>query len=201
MKTSGLNLCLILVGLALMMIGLYRTFPLKFDVRFLWGSGPMIIAFVVVIVLAAWTGGMKYLLAGFDGTIATSSSFMLTLVLLMPIIGFSAPVAHHFETAIGNALEGPFGYLWAIIASFLTPSSNAMSGVVGRIWVTNPNVRPVLLYFLNISALTSLTIFFIRQLGLGTEIAWQMYKTNWVSAIFMAPCFWVSAKIVERFFS
>ncbi len=191
MKTNSTNLFLIIVGLGIMTIGLFREVPLKFDQRFWWNTVPLAVVFLAVITLAIYVGGIKYFLVGIDGAVSTSATFLLTLVLLMPLIGFSAPVAHHFEATIGQALSGPFGYGWGIISAFLTPGGNALSGVVSRLWAVNHHLRPLLLYFLTTVPLTSLTIYYIRQLGLGPEIAKEMYKVNWMVAIWLMPFFWV----------
>jgi len=198
MKTGIQNLTLILSGLTILTVGLYRSFPPKINVGFLWNTLPTIVAFVMIVGMAIAVGGWKFLYAGIDGTMATASNFLIIIALLMPIIGFSVPLAHHFEHTIGEALRGPIGYVWGIAASFGVPGGNTLAGIISKLWQTQHHLRPLLLYIMTATPLISFTIFFIRKLGLGEEIALQMYKTNWIVAIGLAPMFWLFGKFICR---
>ena len=198
MKVSSANMGLVLTGLILITIGLYRACPPKVDSKFLWNVGPMVAAFIVIVFAAWYFGGRKFIGVGLDYTMATTSGFLPTLVLLMPIIGFSMPLTHYFEQSISTALEGRFGYFWALLTAFGSPGGSALTGVVARLWVVKHQLHTVLLYFLSVVPLVSLTIFYIRQIGLGTDIAKEMYRINWFIAIGLMPCFWIYDKFRYR---
>jgi len=199
-----------LTGTFLVFAGAWSIFPPKIinkvtqndeitrhmDKQFFWLNVPIAIMLVVVVALAIGTGGRQSFKTGIDATVATTSGFALMLVILMPVMGFSIPVFKYFEAVIIRALEGPFGYAWALVSAFIVPGGNTMSAVVQKIWTTKPVLRPLLLYFLTITPLISATIYFVRTLGLGKEITTAMYKTNWIVAIGLYPCF----RIYARFF-
>jgi hypothetical protein len=197
MKTSFVDVSLIAGGLILLATGLWRAFPLKISTQFVWNTLPMLVVFVVCVVWIVSIGGTELLGKGMDVTLATSSSFLLTIALLMPLIGFGTIIAKHYEIGIARALTGPFGYPCAIASSFLSPSGNALSGVVVKMW-DKRELRPLLLYFLTVVPLVSVTIFYVRQLGLGIEITKMMYRVNWIVAVGLWPCFWIWGKFINR---
>jgi len=189
---------LVVVGLILVMIGVYRSYPPKFDSRFWWNVGPMSTA-LVAIVGASWHfGGLKFLAASLDKTMETASGFLPILVLLMPLIGFSGPLTHYLERDIIHNLMGPLGYLWALLAGFFSPGGSSLGGVVAHLWRVKHELRPVLLYLLTVTPLNSLTIFYIRRLGLGDDIASEMYRVNWAIAIGLMPFFWAYGRFFYR---
>jgi len=197
MKTqSVVNYALIITGTLLVMIGLFRASPVTVNKSFLWSNIPPIIALVVMIAMAWYVGGMKAIVAGVEGTTRTTSTFMITLVSLMPLIAFGSVVAHHFEKPIAEALSGKTGFLWTIISAFTAPGGNTFSGIVNKLWAEHRELHPQLLYFMSVVPLVSFTIFVIRRLGLSAEIAITMYKVNWAIALLLAPVFW----IYQRFF-
>ncbi|HSX24560.1 MAG TPA: hypothetical protein VLG69_01185 [Candidatus Andersenbacteria bacterium] len=198
MKTSGINIALMVFGTICIGIGAFRAVPIKLDNKFWWQTGPLAVALIVIYFLSAWTGGTKFLKAGVDGTTAVTSSFLILLVLLMPVIGFSGPLAKYYESTIAGALESKFGYVWAMICAFISPGGNAFSGVIANLWPDKPALRPLLLYFLTVVPLTSFTIFYIRCLGLGEEIGAEMYRVNWFVAVWLAPLFWAYGKWFYR---
>ena len=111
MKTTSFNLTLVILGVCLVAVGLWRTFPPKINTAFLWNTIPATLTCLLAIGLCIGIGGQKYFSAGLDASMATTSNFLIMLAVLMPTIGFSSPLAHHFETAIGDLLKGNFGFI------------------------------------------------------------------------------------------
>lgn len=194
MKTQSSNLFLIAIGTIMIMIGVFRTYPISINKQFLWGNLPPVIVLICMVVITLRVGGMKFVMAGIDGTTKTTSSFLLTLITLMPLVAFGSVVAHHFEHSIAEALRGKAGFFWAIVSAFTAPGGNSLAGIVNRLWVTQRDLHPTLLYFMCVVPLISFTIFIIRKLGLNADIANAMYKTNWIIAITLAPVFWIYQK-------
>ncbi len=193
-----LNIALMIIGTTFIGIGAFRAFPQKFDNKFWWQTGPLLVAFVVIISLSAATGGIKFLKAGIDGTTAVTSSFLILLTLLMPVIGFSGPLAKYYESTIAGALESKLGYVWALVCAFISPGGNAFSGMIANLWPDKPALRPLLLYFLTVVPSISFTIYYIRCLGLGEEIGAEMYRVNWFIALWLIPCFVIYGKWFYR---
>lgn len=193
MKTSLFNLGLVLGGVLITCVGLFRAYPIKMDARFMWSSGPMILALIITLTLAIGIGGTKFFLAGMESTVRTSAGFILIIALLMPVIGFSTPIAHHFEDAIGQLLSGRFGYPIAFITALIAPSGNSFAALVTKLWTTK-ELRPLLLYFMTVTPLASISIFYIRRLGLSSEIVGAMYRANLSIALGAMPFFWIWGK-------
>jgi hypothetical protein len=197
MKTSLFDLGLIISGLTLLTTGLLRAFPIKVNTAFLWNTAPMVVAFLIMTTMIIKIGGLQLAGKALDASINTASSFLITMVLLMPIIGMGMLIARHYEAGIARALESAFGYPIALVSSFVSPSGSALSGLVVKMW-DRRHLRPLLLYFMTVVPLISLTIFYIRQLGLGTEITKAMYRTNWIVAVGLWPCFWIWGRFFYR---
>jgi hypothetical protein len=193
MKTT---LFLILAGLVLLTAGLYRAFPPKINTQFLWNNIPSALV-LVLMGIALWKINDPQLIkAGTNATLRTSSAFLITLVTLMPLIGFGTVLAHHYQSHLADIVLGPFRYLWVMLSAFGVPGGSAASGPISQMWISHPESRPVLLYFLSSTPLICFTIYMVRKLGLPEDISWAMYKVNWTLAICQMPCFW----IYEKFF-
>jgi hypothetical protein len=49
MKTlTFTNITIIVVGLVIMSVGLYRVMPLKLDKAFMWQNGPLVVMFILM---------------------------------------------------------------------------------------------------------------------------------------------------------
>jgi len=199
MKTSLSNLVLIAIGLLFLSIGLWRTIPIDLSNPKFWkGSWPMIMAFMVTISTAIWVGGTKGVIEGADQSIGITARYLLTLMLLFPIMGFSIPILKHFESEIVMKLQGPFGYLWTFLCSLLSPSSTAFGPLVRRLFENHPALRPMLMYFLTVVPQISLSIFVFRSMGLGNDLGYEMYKLSFIIGILLMPCFWFYGKFLYK---
>lgn len=198
MKTSLYNITLIIVGVVITCIGLFRTYPIRFDTKFIWSNGPMILGLLLTVVLVMKVGGAKSFNSGMDATVGVAASFMPMLILLIPLIGLSVPLAHHYGPKIGEMLGSRFGYLAAFFTGLAAPSGNAFASVIAKLWTEKVELRPLLLYFLSVVPLTSVSIFYIRKLGLGDDVATAMYKCNLAIAVILMPGFWLMGRFLWK---
>ena len=113
------------------------------------------------------------------------------------MIGLSTPIAAHYGPSLSKLLSGRFGYPVALGASIVSPSGNAFAGLIKGLW-SNKGLRPLLLYFTTVTPLTSISIFYIRKLGVGEEIAWEMYRASLFSALCLLPLFWILGRFFYR---
>ncbi len=208
MKTT--NVVLVLVGLACLALGLFRQFPIRIAGQFLWNVVPMTAMLALVIVLACKYNNVQatVMVAGkqvtYDGTalergvtetMRTASSFWFTIVLLIPLIGFSTAITPIFQNQISKMLAGWHGWLYSIPLAFSSAGGSGWAGPIKHMWHAVRSSQPLLLYILNITPLVGFTIFQIRILGLGPEIANRMYLMGFVSAIWLIPMF-----LIYKFF-
>jgi len=194
MKT---NLLLIFTGIALLSIGIYRICPVQVDKKFLWSNGPIILAFVILAIWGFAIGGRKYFQIGLNDSLVVTSQFLPMRISIMLVMGFSIVITKHHEIIFGNMVSGKFGLIGIFFASILSPTSTAFAKFVEVLW-SNPATRVQLLYLLTAAPLVSINLFFVRQIGLGPEIAAVMYKTNFAVAVGLLPIFWVWSKIIAR---
>ena len=197
MKTSSLNLCLIAIGIFFVCLGVFRSSSIKFERAFLLNNIPMAIAMIGVLALAFRVGGMQAMAVGTDATVRTTSSFLPLLLMLMPVIGFSAPIAIHYQDRIGALLSGHFGFPMALTFAGISPTSAAFNGLVSKLWKVK-ELHMVILYFMSAIPLISMSILFIRTIGLNPEIRMAIYKTNFSIAFCLMPVFWMISKIINR---
>jgi len=209
-KNVNINIVLVLVGLVCVALGLFKQYPVKWDDRFKWNVIPMAAMLVLVIGLAykyndipvsimvkgkmvPWDG--TAIERGVNETIKIGSSFWFTIVLLMPLIGFSTSITPVFQSQISKMLDGWIGWVCSIPLAFSSAGGSGWAGPIKHMWVVAKHSRPLLLYILNITPLVGFTIFQIRILGLGPEIANRMYVMGFASAIWLIPMF-----LIYKFF-
>ncbi len=210
MKSFALNnMMLVLIGLALIATGLFRQHPIKIDKPFLWNTVPMAAMFLLVIWAAYVFNKTPVSIMkegkmvidtrtaferGVAGSMKTSSQFFFTIAILMPLIGFSTALTPIFQAKIVKALEGWTGWVVVFPLAVISPGGSGFSGVVLHLWKVAKQLQPLMLYFLTVTPLIAYTIFQIRALGLGTEIANKMYLMNFVSAIWLMPLYLIYGK-------
>lgn len=114
------------------------------------------------------------------------------------MIGLSTVLTPVFEKQVIGLLESKLGWILVWPLAFISAGGSGFSGVVIAIWRTANHLKPLLLYFLTVTPLTAFTIFQIRRLGIGDEIAGEMYKLNWAAAIWLMPFFWCYGKLFCR---
>ena len=190
-----INLLLIFAGTLLLAVGLYRICPVQIDKKFLWANGPIFLAFIILVVWGFIAGGADYFRIGARDSLWMTASYLPMLVGIMLVMGFSIVITKHHEVGFAGMITGKFGLFGVFGASMLSPTSSAFAKFVEIMWST-PGTRVQLLYLLTAAPLISINLFFVRQIGLGPEIAWIMYKTNLLVAIGLFPVFWVWSKFV-----
>ena len=196
-KINPFNATLIVVGLIMLCIGLFRTFPVKLDVKFAKANVPYFAALLVIIFVTCQTMGTSGIVKGVNSTLAVSSGFLIMLLVLMPLIGFGGGLAEYFQKYIVEAIKGPLGYFWGIVTGFAAPGGNSLSGALNTLWNSSPELRPRVIFMLSTVPLTSFSIYMIRALGLNAEVAWEMYKVNWGITVFLIlPAFIAYEKFV-----
>lgn len=188
-----INAILIIMGLTLFAVGIYRETPVSLDRKFLLSNGPMITIFLILLAICFLAGGDRYVKAGLENTLFSIAHYMPMLAMIMLMFGFSMVAAKHFQPQLDQLLSGQAGYLGVLTAAFLSPTSTGLAKFVDILW-SNPELKIKLLYFLTATPLISINLFFIRQIGLGPEIAWTMYKMNFAIAILLLPFFWLWGK-------
>jgi hypothetical protein len=195
MKTTQMSIWLIIAGCCLVGAGTYSAFPLKINRDLVERTLPTAVFLTVIMVWGWVVGKSDFLRTGTDNTVRISGQYLLVLMLLMPVIGYSMPLTSYYTAKISAALKGHFGYVWALLSAPVCPGGNGYSGVISQLWPVNPAIRPVLLYTLTAIPLLSFAIYMMRVLGLGTEIAREMYKANFFAAIWLMPGFWLYGKL------
>lgn len=191
------NLTLILIGVAFLAAGLYRTFPLQADKGFYLNNVPIWLILIGLIGWSCYAGGIGFLQNGLRNSIKVTSQFFPMLAAIMLVMGFSVIFTKYYEATFTKFLAGRFGFIGVFGAAVGSPSSLAFAKFVEGLW-PNPQVRVQLLYLLTAVPLVSYNLFLIRQMGLGPEIAAVMYKTNFAVAIGLLPFFYIWSKIVAR---
>lgn len=182
---------LIVGGLLLAGVGLYRAVPLRLDTRFLIGNGPLLLIFTVLTILTLRIGAID---GALKGTLVISSQFAPMLLMLFPIMGLGAVLAKHYEEPLQAMMGGRWGYPGTFFTAFVAPGGNSLAKFIETLWVTR-SLRPQLLFFLTATPLVSYQILLIRSMGLGSEIAFAMYKVNVTVAILLVPIFWLWGRI------
>ncbi|MEI6396754.1 MAG: hypothetical protein WCO48_01635 [Candidatus Taylorbacteria bacterium] len=199
------NIVLVLIGLACIAVGLFRQYPIRISSsQFLWNVVPMAAMLVLVICLAYKYNDVPVsvlingksipysgtaLGRGLNETMRIASSFWFTIVLLMPLIGFSTAITPVFQEQITKMLTGWQGWFCSIPLAFTSAGGSGWIGPIRHMWFAVKQSQPLLLYILNITPLVGFTIFQIRILGLGPEIANKMYIMGFASAIWLIPMF------------
>ena len=194
MKT---NVMLIISGIILTTIGVYRAYPVAIDKKFLWNTLPITAFFLVLICWAFIAGGTRLVTDGMNKSLITTTSFLPLLIILPLVMGFGISIALNYSNEIRVLLNGKFGMVWGLFVATLSPTSNAFAGFVKEMWIY-PELRPKLLYFLTAVPLMSINILIIRQMGLGLEITKAMYKCNVLLAVTLLVPFWIWGRIVAR---
>lgn len=190
-----INLLLIVIGTILLMVGLYRLCPIQIDKRFLWSNGPIFLAIFILVIWGLIVGGPAYFRIGVWDSLWMTASYLPMLIGIMLVMGFSIVITKHHEAVFGEMITGKFGLAGVFGASMLSPTSSAFAKFVEIMWNT-PGTRVQLLYLLTAAPLISINLFFVRQIGLGPEIALVMYKTNFAVAAGLLPIFWIWSKFV-----
>lgn len=186
-----LNVTLILAGLIMAGVGLYRAVPLKLGIRFLVSNGPLLLAFAVLAIMTIRIGAVGEALRG---TLQISSQFAPMLIMLFPVMGLGGVLASHYEAPLKSMMSGSWGYPGTFFTAIVAPGGNSLAKFIELLWQT-PTLRPKLLFFLTATPLASYQILLIRSMGLGSEIAFAMYKVNIVIAVCLIPVFWLLGKI------
>ena len=152
--------------------------------------------FLAFIILVVWgfIGEAWNFRIGLRDSLWMTASYLPMLVGIMLVMGFSIVITKHHEVGFAGMITGKFGLFGVFGASMLSPTSSAFAKFVEIMWST-PGTE---CSFLSSTAapLISINLFFVRQIGLGPEIAWIMYKTNLLVAIGLFPFFWVWSKFV-----
>lgn len=185
-----LNLFMVVTGLSLLCLGIYRIVPLRFNRAFMLANGPIIFLFLVALVTVLCLGKLG---DGLRSTIGVTASFLPLMITLFPLMGLSAVIASRYEDGLTSMLAGNFGYPGTLLAASVTPGGNSVAKFVETLW-QNPSLRWKLLFFLSVVPLVSFHIFLIRQMGFSTEIAWAMYRCNIIIAVVLVPVFWLMEK-------
>lgn len=191
------NIGCIFVGMALLLFGVYRACPVEVNKKFLLQSVPLLVMAGIMVAFAFHLGGMKWITTGVKDSLKVTGSFLPMIAGLFVVLGFSDIISRHYNDGIKEMLSGKFGYFGVFVSSFAAPSANALAKFVESLW-HEQSLRPQLLYCLTVTPLLSWNIFLIRQMGLGTEIALQMYKANALAAIGLMPVFWMWGKMIAR---
>jgi hypothetical protein len=135
---------------------------------------------------------------GIDGSMDIFSKFFFTVFLLMPLIGFSMALTPAIQDKVIWLLKGWTGWVAVVPLSFVSPGGSGFSGIIMHMWYAARELRPLMLYFMTVTPLIAFTIFQIRSLGLGPEIAKKMYLLNWASAVWLLPMFLLYKRFIFK---
>jgi hypothetical protein len=185
-----MNITMILAGIALVCVGIYREAPVANFRAFSITNGPIFAILCLLLIWAALIGGRSLAIQSGRVSLQVGGLYAPMLFMLIPIMGLGVVIAGYYQGFILELLHGKFGYLGSLGAAFASPTSVALSKFVESVW-TNKAIRPQLLYLLTATPLVSWNILLIRQMGLGWEIALVMYRTNWIVAIGLMIPFWI----------
>jgi hypothetical protein len=194
-----LDLGLFVGGTAIALVGLCRLAPAVLQPKMLWNaflqSTPMILTLTALIFWTLHKGGPEAVLKGVQGSFFNIGVFFPTLALFFPVMAFGGVVASFYGQEITQMLQGKFGFPGTMAASCLVPTINAVIVPIKTAWA-QPEMRPILLYYMTAAALICWAILPFRALGLSWEIAGKMYLVNCAVAVGIMPFFWLWSRAV-----
>jgi len=157
------NMVIVVVGVVILAIGLYRIFPLQFTKGLFIMNGPLVIMLAVSLMILKANHQPDSFEVAAKKTAVLAGSFLPLMVVLCMVMGLGSVIAKIHEVKIQaflteNPIIGPF------VAAFITPTSNALVAIVETAW-KDPKLRPMCLYYLIASVLGSLPLFMLRSFG------------------------------------
>jgi hypothetical protein len=193
------DLGLFVGGTIIALVGLCRLTPNVLQPKVWQGallqSTPMILTLIVLVFWTLHKGGATAMMKGVQNSFFSTGVFFPTLALFFPVMAFGGVVASFYGTEITQMLQGKFGFPGTMAASCLVPTINAVIEPIKSAWA-QPEMRPILLYYMTAAALICWAILPFRALGLSWEIAGKMYLVNCAVAIGIMPFFWLWSRAV-----
>ncbi|MES2315082.1 MAG: hypothetical protein V4524_04080 [Patescibacteria group bacterium] len=195
------NLMLIIVGTAIMALGLYRTFPLKFNRTFMILNGPLAIMLIIGLIIVYREHDSSLFGKWSARTAMAAGGFLPLMILLCMVMAIGVIISQVHQTGIQTFLArhpviGPF------VAALITPTSNSLVPIVETAW-KSPELQPMCLYYLIASVQMSVPLFALRSFGFseGSPIPMKMYAMGFIVSIFMLvlmkPIFWTTEALCQ----
>lgn len=188
---SPLNCGLVIAGLVLISIGLFRTSPLKFDRALCCQLGPLLLFLIVEIwailhsrpassPFSAWAQPVGKDWAKF--ALVFGSKFLPIIVTLIAVMSLGVMVVKIYDQNIISFMKEHriFGF---VFGSAIVPTPNSVSSIVEDLW-KDAGMRASCLIFLQASALMSFPLFMMRLTGYtNNELTVKMYIEGCVISI------------------
>ena len=196
MKT---NYWLIIVGAALVIIGAYREYPIRYLAgmgfkgnKEFWGfviqNIPVLLFLIGMMCLAHWKCGPETVTLAMKKTSEYTSKFIPILVMVPLLIGLGIALGKFFEAGLMQRLTGKHWPIYVLGAAVISPTSQAFLGIVLE-FSKYPELKPKLMYFLTAVPLLSLVILAMRSMGLGVGLSIEVYICNIICVILLLPFF------------
>jgi hypothetical protein len=190
----NINGVLIVGGLSLSLLGIYRVAPLKIEKSFLLQTVPVFVMLAMMVIGILLKAGKIGLATATTRSVETAAKIGPMLIGIVAVMAFASTLAGYFKSELTELISGKWGVGGVVLASFITPTSSAFGKFISDAW-SNPTLRPQLMLFLVISPMLSWNLFFLRQIGITFEIARMMYIYEFFIALICIP----ALKIIERF--
>lgn len=176
------NYFLIVLGMTIFLVGLYRTQARIEPRKLFFQVLPMLVVLVGMAILLFRTAGIAALRLGFDKALGTTARLLPTIIALVLVMGASSAITDYYKPQIANMISGKYGAVGALGASVITPSSSTLASQVTELWPNKP-MRINLMIYLATCTQLSLSLLFFRNMGLTWEISGKMYGVGIVASL------------------
>lgn len=192
---------LVVTSFVLLLTGLFRIMPLNIDRRFWIQNGPLLLMLAIILALVGTFGEKKDFEQWGSRSLVYWNNFMPLLTLLFVVMAGGGVVTTLFGKEIQGFLE-KHSVLTPLIGSFVAPTTNSVSAIVEKAWEI-VSLRPMLVFFLQASAMLSIPLFNIRALGyMNSEVAAKMYLSGIVLSamafVFNRQIYWLADLMYQR---
>lgn len=189
------------IGFVLLLTGLLRIVPLTIDRRFWIQNGPLMLMLAIIFALVGCFGEKKDFVQWGSRSLIFWSSFMPLLVLLFVVMAGGGVITTLFGKEIQGFLERHH-VLTPLIGSLIAPTTNSVSAIVEKAWEI-VSLRPMLVFFLQASAMMSIPLFNMRALGyVNSEVSAKMYLSGLVLSsmafVFNRQIYWLVDLMYQR---
>ena len=188
MKNQGIaiNLVIILTGLIITGIGLYRQVPLQINSMFFKQHGPIWITALLLSIYLATTHGAQALQAAGNATLRASAGFAPTMAGFFIVMGLMGVVVNYNRQTIIRFMT-THGYYGSLLSSLVLASPTAIAPEMKNLWQSTPAIRPVLIHLFNTCSLLSVPLFYIRTLGMDPGMQWRLYLSSACMCVLQIP--------------
>ena len=190
---SPVYLGFLVAGSIFMAIGLFGMSPIKLNRAFFWQYVPLsaMLTIGTVFLFRSRTGpfgewARPVMLEWMSRAIQFGSRYFPLMFLLCILMSLGAIVVRVYSVEIVGFMKAHH-ILGFFFGAWMTPTTNSMIPVVEGLWPTT-EMKPMCLYFMQASALMSLPLFMLRQMGFtNNEMSVKMYISGCIIAICMLP--------------